>query len=186
MRCVNSRRVWLRTRRLRGRFDRRRAHQHQDRLAATRRKERREEVNGEQQGRERESLPRRPRRRCLPASPETPPLDRSNSPRNSATSSRKPSNRKRKHPPGSARNSSPNRVNSNEKTRKRSRNPRAKCGAPCARFARSGHEHSSLAGAVCTRALEQVKNKSKENNELYEQLSAQMKRFTSVASVVKV
>jgi hypothetical protein len=34
--------------------------------------------------------------------------------------------------------------------------------------------------------LEQVKNKSKENNELYEQLSAQMKRFTSVASVVKV
>ena len=53
-------------------------------------------------------------------------------------------------------------------------------------FCDSGYEHSSLADAVCTRALEQVKNKSKENNELYEQLSAQMKRFTSVASVVKV
>jgi hypothetical protein len=53
-------------------------------------------------------------------------------------------------------------------------------------FCDSGYEHSSLAEAIAERALLAVKNKDEENDALYEQLREQMKRFTKIASVVKV
>ena len=53
-------------------------------------------------------------------------------------------------------------------------------------FCDSGYEHSSLARAITERALEVVKNKDKENDELYEQLHTQVKRFATIASVVKL
>lgn len=53
-------------------------------------------------------------------------------------------------------------------------------------FCDSGYEHSSLAEAIAERALLAVKNKDEENDALYERLREQMKRFTKIASVVKV
>ena len=54
-------------------------------------------------------------------------------------------------------------------------------------FCDGGYEHSSLAArAITERALEVVKNKDKENDELYEQLHTQVKRFATIASVVKL